>query len=626
MVGITCLFVILFANGAAFAQQSPAPDFIPDYLFQGSQLTAWQAMGQAKWTAENGVISATTDAGGGWLMFDNAYEDAAVFTRFRCTGPCDAGVLFRAEKTQDGMNGIFVSLKSNDVAPYRVALDSEGHIVKRELARPPNADGSSSSSDKIKLASDEWNSIEIFVRANEIQNTLNGVRRAIPGGYAQPPTPEALEGGVFSQRETMKQGYGPVALYVGSGKVAFADLAIKDLIQTSIEPEQSSDRFRVQRVADFYYAWGTDAADLNRDGQADLVAGPYYYLGPDFLTRREFYPSQTMNPGVEFVQNMLTFAEDWTGDGWPDVLLSEMRPLALYVNPQGESRRWDRVDALPDVCSEIAIRGDVDSDGLPEIVYVGSDGRLAYGEPDPANPLAPWRVRKVSESMVNGCSIHSVGIGDVNGDGRMDILQVTGWWEQPAANPAETPWVYHEAVFGRAPSSGGGGGAISVSDFNGDGLNDVVASLNAHGWGLAWFEQQRDASGKRTFVKHTLMEDFSTKNAGDVTFSQPHAGAIVADVDRDGVMDFIVGKRHWAHLDTLLDPDADGEAVIYWYRTVRDADAPGGARFEPELIHNKSGVGSEVKAMDVNQDGAVDILASGTRGTFVFWGIPDGQN
>ena len=63
---------------------------------------------------------------------------------------------------------------------------------------------------------------------------------------------------------------------------------------------------------------------------------------------------------------------------------------------------------------------------------------------------------------------------------------------------------------------------MAVYDVNGDGLNDVVTSLNAHGFGLAWFEQKRDASGNISFVRHMISDDYSAKNAGDVTFSEPH--------------------------------------------------------------------------------------------------------
>jgi hypothetical protein len=70
-----------------------------------------------------------------------------------------------------------------------------------------------------------------------------------------------------------------------------------------------------------------------------------------------------------------------------------------------------------------------------------------------------------------------------------------------------------------------GGAEMGIYDVNGDGLNDVVTALNAHGWGLAWFEQKRDKEGAISFVKHYIMGDFSTKNTGDMTFSELHGVA-----------------------------------------------------------------------------------------------------
>ena len=157
-----------------------------------------------------------------------------------------------------------------------------------------------------------------------------------------------------------------------------------------------------------------------------------------------------------------------------------------------------------------------------------------------------------------------------------------------------------------------------VYDANGDGLNDVITNLNAHGFGLAWYEQKRDENGKITFTKHMISDDYSEEAAGGVIFSQPH-GATFADIDEDGIQDFIVGKRYWTHLDNYYDPDPYGPPVLYWYKTVRDSGAPGGAKFEPELIHNRSGAGSEVDAIDINKDGAIDIITSTNRGTFIFW-------
>ena len=101
------------------------------------------------------------------------------------------------------------------------------------------------------------------------------------------------------------------------------------------------------------------------------------------------------------------------------------------------------------------------------------------------------------------------------------------------------------------------------------------------------------------------------------SFSEPH-GSSCADLDGDGIPDFIVGKRYFSHPESYTDPDPYGPAVLYWYRTVRNPKAPGGAEFVPELIHNRSGVGSHFATVDVNKDGAPDIITSTDRGTFVF--------
>jgi hypothetical protein len=208
----------------------------------------------------------------------------------------------------------------------------------------------------------------------------------------------------------------------------------------------------------------------------------------------------------------------------------------------------------------------------------------------------------------------------VNGDGRPDAIDAFGWWEQPAKGSTAETWTYHPEAFGRWNRSSPGGADIAVFDINGDGLNDIMTSLQAHGWGLAWYEQKKAADGAISFVEHMVMGDFSTKaqNAGGVTFSEMH-GANFADIDGDGIPDFVTGKRAWAHLDTFIDPDPHGPPVLYVYRTVRDKAAPGGARFVPELIHNRSGIGSHVALVDLNRDGRPEIITSTKRGTFVFW-------
>jgi FG-GAP-like repeat len=108
-----------------------------------------------------------------------------------------------------------------------------------------------------------------------------------------------------------------------------------------------------------------------------------------------------------------------------------------------------------------------------------------------------------------------------------------------------------------------------------------------------------------------------------VAFSEPH-GSTVADIDGDGIPDFIVGKRYFSHHESFLDPDPYGAPVLYVYRTVRNRQAAGGAEFVPELVHNQSGAGSQILAVDLNKDGGIDLVTSTTQGTFVFFGKPRG--
>src|SRR5512139_2011654 len=128
---------------------APGPTFVPDTAFKGSSLTGWHAVGQAAWRAENGeIIGVPKQPGGGWLMLDKPYQDVALYASFRCAAGCKTGVLFRTEKTPEGMKGVFLSLNDGDLASYRVTLDAQGQELKREplryaggqvrIAPPPN--------------------------------------------------------------------------------------------------------------------------------------------------------------------------------------------------------------------------------------------------------------------------------------------------------------------------------------------------------------------------------------------------------------------------------------------------------------------------------------------------------
>jgi hypothetical protein len=535
------------------------------------------------------------------------------------------------------MKGVYVALAGEEAGVYGVTLDANGRELSRERLRaaggqirfappPPPGPGRAGGGGRAGgagrggpppnlplippvtgLRADEWNLVEILLDASLVRPFLN--ESLAPIGSA------AVEEGAGK--------FGPVALFVGgTGEVRYRNLGTSDLGVKTMPAERSSSNFSTQRLNDMYYSWGAAVADFNGDGVNDVAAGPYYYLGPSFTRFREIYPAQTINPSVQYPGDcMQQFAYDFTGDGASDVICMGAigQDLHLYVNPKTELRRWDRFDVVPLVQKEVSLLADVDGDGRPEFVY-GGGGFLRFAKPDPKNPTGTWIVHTLSAEGPWGGG-HGLGVGDINGDKRADVVDPYGWWEQPAGGASSGVWTYHPQAFGRWTGHASAGGAeMGVYDINGDGLTDVITSLQAHGFGLAWFEQ-RNASGQRSWVRHMIIDNFGSKNAGGVVISQMH-GSTVADVDGDKIPDFIVGKRYWSHLDNYTDPDPYGAPVLYVFRTNRNKTAPGGASFLPELVHNRSGAGNAVTAADINKDGRMDIVTSTDRGTFVFLGRP----
>jgi len=150
-------------------------------------------------------------------------------------------------------------------------------------------------------------------------------------------------------------------------------------------------------------------------------------------------------------------------------------------------------------------------------------------------------------------------------------------------------------------------------DVNGDGLNDVITSLEAHGYGIAWFEQVR-TNGQIDFRQHLIVGRDPTDNPYGVKFSQPHALELV-DMDGDGVMDLVTGKRFWAH-GREGDPEPNAPAVLYWFQLVRKGN--GRVEFIPHLVDDNSGVGTQVTSARVSNKKFPDLIVGNKKGLFLF--------
>ncbi len=391
--------------------------------------------------------------------------------------------------------------------------------------------------------------------------------------------------------------------------------------------------FKKQTLTTEFVAEGCHMADFDHDGNVDIVAGCYLWQGPDFSKRTTFTPP-SVNPGgmtktpydpaKGYSDYFLTYAYDFNGDSWADILVYGLPgdPALLYINPQGKPGDWAR-HAIFDVADgESPDLKDVNGDGKPELLCHSSKadpgeekghGRLGYVEIDWANPTGKGRFRPITpKSPENDAKYfkytHGYGAGDVNGDGRVDILDKEGWREQPADTKEDKDWVFHRGPF--APAGARGGSFMQVYDVNGDKRNDVITSYDAHGFGLGWFEQKEDGS----FTEHKIMGSKPEENKQGVKFSQLHAMQMV-DIDGDGVLDLVTGKRRWAH-GPMNDDEPNAAPVLYWFQIKRDGK--GGAEFIPHLVDDDSGVGTQVTTGDLNKDGKPDIIVANKKGVFAF--------
>ncbi len=149
-------------------------------------------------------------------------------------------------------------------------------------------------------------------------------------------------------------------------------------------------------------------------------------------------------------------------------------------------------------------------------------------------------------------------------------------------------------------------------DVDGDGDQDVITSLSAHAFGLAWHEQLRDGDQIR-FREHLIMGSKPEDNKYGTLFSELHT-VNLADIDGDGLKDIVTGKTYWSH--HTQSPMWDAGAVVFWFKRVRNTD---GVDWVPYQADSEAGIGRQVIVNDLNGDLLPDIVVGGMKGAHVLF-------
>ncbi len=334
-------------------------------------------------------------------------------------------------------------------------------------------------------------------------------------------------------------------------------------------------------------------ADINGDGKLDIVSGENWYEAPTWKK----HPYRSIYIWNNYIDDFSDLPLDVDGDGDIDVVSVGWggRQIVWLENPGHGEGMWKEqvVDSGSPV--EFALLVDLDNDGVKDEIlpqFGGKEGALAWFEPEVSGGKVVWRKNVASNALYG----HGIGAGDVNDDGRADILTPQGWLEAPK-DPRSGPWTLHQDY-----SFDKHTGFLYTFDVNGDGKNDIVTS-HAHDYGIMWLEQGGNAS-KRTFETHLI----------DDAWSQPHAMTL-QDITGDGYPELITGKRLYAH--NGHDPGGREPLGLYWYERFDNGR-------QVEWIRHiisyggRVGGGMQIPVLDLDGDGDLDIVVAGKGGLFLF--------
>ena len=342
---------------------------------------------------------------------------------------------------------------------------------------------------------------------------------------------------------------------------------------------------------------GVAIGDVNKDGKTDIMAGSFWFEAPDWK-RHEIVKGLLFSPDTSFSNSFLDFSMDVNQDGWIDLIRVGFpgKEVVWYENPQNKPGYWKMHSICDNIGNESPAFVDIDGDGRPDILCNDPVGEKVIWLKSPSlKKDTLWKKYIISnrKDLATDVYTHGLGWGDVNRDGRPDVIITKGWWESPE-DPMQSDWLFHPANLDEDCSQ------MYVLDVDGDGDADVVSS-SAHHYGIWWYEQDTDEKGNIFFKQHEI------SNA----FSQTH-GLALADINGDGFPDLVTGKRYFAH--NGRDPGAFDPAVLYWFE-FKPGRPP---EWIPHQIDDHSGVGLQVLVQDIDGDGLPDIIVANKKGVFIF--------
>lgn len=355
-------------------------------------------------------------------------------------------------------------------------------------------------------------------------------------------------------------------------------------------------KFKKEMLTNMFFSEGVAVGDVNRDGKKDVLSGAFWYEAPNWK-QHEIAKGDTFTVNGGYSNSFLNFSMDVNQDGWIDFIRVDTpgESVVWYENPKNKAGHWKAYTIHKSIGNESPAFTDLDGDGRLDIIGNDPEAKQMIWLKAPSKKGdIEWKRYVISTDNIGIHKYtHGLGVVDMNGDGRLDVLMREGWWEAPA-DRTQPNWTFHRANLGEECSQ------MYLLDVNKDGLKDVI-SMSAHKYGMWWHQQGKDAQGNPTWEKYEIGK----------LFSQTH-GLALADINKDGNPDLVTGKRFFAH--NGKDPGAFEPAVLYWFEFKPGATPT----WTPHQIDDNSGVGLHLVVEDMNRDGLLDIITANKKGAHVF--------
>ena len=354
-------------------------------------------------------------------------------------------------------------------------------------------------------------------------------------------------------------------------------------------------------------------ADVDGDGIADLVAtagaGVVFIRG---LGAGAFAPAVV----VSTQQQAEVDLGDVTGDGRRDIVSCNGAVALVFAQLPGGAFATRTQHSGDVVCASVAV-GDVTGDGRADVSMVGVGGTPSVGRLDVFAQQADGIIPETATTTYpTELSPGSVKTGDMNGDGRLDLVVVHQnqlWVGVHAQAPDHS--LDPERLY-RIPASSNMPQELAIGDANGDQRPDIL--IAGRGLAMLWGQPAAPSTTTSTLKLATTAVTSPPIGAPRPLFSAPQNYDLRAAGDSVAAGDFNGDGRTDLALSTTNDRgDASVMNKLFLFYQAADGSLPRAVSFDTDGYSWGMGE-TTVAAGDLDGDGATDLVRRGSAGIDVF--------